>query len=300
MSDLTQGERYLIDQVRRGDADGWAQLLDRYQGRLLAFARSRHISEADAEDLVQETFLKFLNGLPAYRQEASLETYLFMILRRRIVDYLRGRKVTACLVQEGDEDASGAGENIDVLAPDLTASAYARRDEQVDRERAALSAALGEMIDALKAETDFRDLKIIEALFYAQIRNKDIGKLMAMDEKAIALIKHRWLRQLSQRVERRLGSAGNATALQTPGAADSLLTEIWEENRLSCPKRSAVGGYLLGTLDPAWQDYVAFHIDKLGCRFCRANLDDLRSETKQAPRALRDRVMQSTAGFFRK
>jgi RNA polymerase sigma factor (sigma-70 family) len=300
MSDLTQGERYLVEQVRRGEADGWAQLLDRYQGRLLAFARSRHLGEADAEDLVQETFLKFLNGLAAYRQEASLETYLFMILRRRIVDHLRGRKITACLVQEGDEQSSGAGENIDVAAPDLTASAYARRDEQVDRERLALSGALGEMIDALKAEKDFRDLKIMEALFYAQIRNKDIGRLMGMDEKAIALIKHRWLKQLRERVERRLGAGGSAAALETPGVADSLLTEIWEEGRLSCPKRSTVGGYLLGTLDPQWQEYVGFHVDKLGCRFCGANLEDLRSETKQAPRALRERVMQSTAGFFRK
>ena len=300
MSDLTQGERYLIEQIRRGEADGWAQLLDRYQGRLLAFARSRHLGEADAEDLVQETFLKFLNGLAAYRQEASLETYLFMILRRRIVDYLRGKKVTACLVQEGDEDASGTGENIDVAAPDLTASAYVRRDEQVERERAALSGALGEMIDALKAEKDFRDLKIMEALFYAQVRNKDLGKLMGMDEKAIALIKHRWLKQLRERVERRLGAGGSAAGLETPGVADSLLTEIWEEGRLSCPKRSTVGGYLLGTLDPEWQDYVGFHTDKLGCRFCRANQEDLRSETKQSPRALRERVMQSTAGFFRK
>lgn len=294
MSESSHAERYLIDQIRAGDSDAWAQLLDRFQGRLLAFARSRSIPSADADDLVQETFLKFLNGLPNYREEASLETYLFMILRRRIVDMLRGKRVTACLAQE--EDDSGAP-GIEPQAADLTASTYARRGEARDQRRQALAAALGGIIQALKERHDFRDLKIMEALFYAQVRNKDIGRLLAMDEKAIALIKHRLLKQLRASVNELLGEEAAGEEADDP---DSLLTEIWEEGRLSCPKRSTVGGYLLGTLDEAWQDYVQFHIDKLGCRFCRANLDDLKQETAEAPRQLRQRIMESTAGFFRK
>jgi RNA polymerase sigma factor (sigma-70 family) len=300
---LSQGEKFLLEQIRRGEADAWSQLMDRFQGRLVAFARSRSISDADAEDLVQETFVKFLHGLASYRGEASLETYLFMILRRRIIDHLRGRKVAACIAQEGDEDqSSGHSTGIQIAAPDLTASAYARRDEQLERERSALAGAIGEMIDALKEEKDFRDLKIMEALFYAQVRNKDIAKLLGMDEKAIALIKHRWLKSLRERVERRLGEGADATGLEEDegGATGSLLTEIWEEGRLSCPKRSTVGGFLLGTLDAAWKDYVRFHIEKLGCRFCRANMEDLKNETQETPRQLREKIMQSTVGFFRK
>src|SRR5262249_18270318 len=100
MGELTQAERYLLDQIRRGSSQGWEQLVDRFQGRLTAFARSRGISDADAEDLVQETFIRFLNGLASYRQEASIETYLFMILRRRIIDWLRGKRVNICLLQD--------------------------------------------------------------------------------------------------------------------------------------------------------------------------------------------------------
>lgn len=300
MTDLTEGERYLIERIRARDAEAWSQLMDRFQGRLLAFARSRSIPAADADDLVQETFVKFLHALPGYRQEASLETFLFMILRRRIIDHLRGKKVTACLAQE-DEDGSGST-GIELPARDLTASAYARRDERLDQERAALAGALSEMIDALKSHHGFRDLKIIEALFYAQLRNKDIGPLVGMDEKAIALIKHRWLKALRGKVEERLaeaGAASDASALETEGLADSLLTEIWEEARLTCPKRSTLGGYLLKTLDAVWQDYVHFHTQSIGCRFCRANLDDLQAQSQQAPTVLRERVMQSTAGFFK-
>jgi RNA polymerase sigma factor (sigma-70 family) len=295
MSELSQGEQYLINQIRAGSAEGWSALVERFEGRLIAFATSRSIPRADAEDLVQETFVKFLGGLPSYREEASLETYLFMILRRRIIDFLRGRKPSVCLMQEGEDDEQVGFEP---PAPDLTASTYARRDEQLEQFRSILSEVLGQMIGSLKEDENFRDLKIVEMVFYAQLRNKEIARLMGMDEKAIALIKHRWLKQLRERVESRLNDQ-DFSALEA-SQADSLLTDIWESQRLSCAKRSTVGGYLLKTLEPAWQDYVHFHVDKLGCHFCRANLADLKTETKQAPRALRDRVMQSTVGFFRK
>lgn len=294
MAELSQGEQYLIDQIRAGSAEGWSQLVERFEGRLIAFATSRSIKRADAEDLVQETFVKFLGGLPTYREEASLETYLFMILRRRIIDFLRGRKPSVCLMQEGDDESSG----IEPAARDLTASSYMRRTETLEQFRSMLAEELGQMIDGLKESENFRDLKIIEMLFYAQLRNKEIAKRMSMDEKAIALIKHRWLKQLRERIDGRLKDY-DLTSVEVANA-DSLLTDIWESQRLSCTKRSTLGGYMLKTLEPPWQDYVAFHVEKLGCHFCRANLDDLKNETKQAPRALRDRVMQSTVGFFKK
>src|SRR5436853_3772622 len=153
MAELSQGEKYLVEQIRAGSAEGWSQLVERFEGRLIAFATSRSIPRADAEDLVQETFVKFLGGLANYRQEASLETYLFMILRRRIIDFLRGRKPSVCLMQEGDDEQPG----IDPPAPDLTASTYARRDEQLEQFRSILAEALGLMIGGLKESENFRD-----------------------------------------------------------------------------------------------------------------------------------------------
>ncbi len=298
MNELTQAERYLIEQIRQGSGDAWRQLVDRYQGRLLAFARSRAVNRTDAEDVVQETFFQFLKSLTGFREEASLETWLFMILRRRIVDLLRGRRVRVCELQDSRDD-DDSGTTAQYAAPDPTASAYARRDERIDHERAALAEALSGLITTLKESEDFRDLKIVEMLFYGQLRNKDIGPLVGLDEKNIALIKHRWLKQLRHRVAERLKGV-DLSAIETEGCVDSLLTEIWEEQRLSCPKRSTVGGYLLNTLEKPWHDYVDFHVNQLGCRFCKANLEDLKLQSAAAPRVLVDRIMQSTVGFFQK
>jgi hypothetical protein len=76
---------------------------------------------------------------------------------------------------------------------------------------------------------------------------------------------------------------------------------VWAQGRLSCPKRNTIGAYLLGTLDEPWRDYVAFHLDQLGCRFCQANHDDLRRALDESEsQAIRQRIMKSTVGFLRK
>src|ERR1700737_3174294 len=43
---------------------------------------------------------------------------------------------------------------------------------------------------------------------------------------------------------------------------------IWRRQRLSCPSREQLGSYLLQVLDPALQDYLAFHLQTVACPFC--------------------------------
>lgn len=79
--------------------------------------------------------------------------------------------------------------------------------------------------------------------------------------------------------------------------------EIWRRNRLSCPTREQLGSYLLGVLDNEHSDYIAFHLEKIACRLCQANLDDLRrqqQENGEAVQLRRTKYFQSTAGHLRR
>ena len=51
---------------------------------------------------------------------------------------------------------------------------------------------------------------------------------------------------------------------------------IWRRERVSCPTRDQLGGYLLGAGDSDLLDYIEFHLDTIGCPYCHANLDDLK------------------------
>ncbi len=74
--------------------------------------------------------------------------------------------------------------------------------------------------------------------------------------------------------------------------------EIWREHRLSCPDRSVLRRYLLGMLDAEMGEYIRFHAEVVGCRFCTANLGDLSSAAEAAPEQelRRQRYFESSAG----
>lgn len=302
---LSQAERILLEGIRRGDSDAWSQLVDRYRGRLLAFARSRLRSAADADDVLQDVFMTFLKSVAAFRGEAGLETYLFTILRRRMVDFYRGRKRHVCLLHDvvRNEGADEPAEAISqVAAGDPSASWYVRRDEREDIRLDVLAEAIRGLLNGYKKSLNFRDLKIVEMAFYCQIPNKKAAVVVGIDEKQIALIKHRCLKKIREHVTRELARRNMAPdpADADEARGEAMLTRIWETLRLSCPKRSTIGAYHLGSLDAEWQDYVGFHLDTLGCAFCQANLADIRA-ADQAPAAdsLREKILQSTVGFLR-
>ncbi len=81
------------------------------------------------------------------------------------------------------------------------------------------------------------------------------------------------------------------------------LGEIWRRQRISCPSREQLGSFLLGALAPEHAAYIAFHIEKAGCRFCLANHDDLKAQQEEANDTVatrRNKYFQSSAGYLRK
>ncbi len=85
------------------------------------------------------------------------------------------------------------------------------------------------------------------------------------------------------------------------------LGEIWRRHRLSCPPRTQLGGFLLGTLEAEQQAYVQFHLQHIGCRLCAANLEDLQQQQDQQQQdqqqqdteSRRRRFFQTSAGLLR-
>lgn len=79
------------------------------------------------------------------------------------------------------------------------------------------------------------------------------------------------------------------------------LGAVWRRDRLTCPSRTQLGGYILGTLDAGFADYLTTHLERVGCRYCRANLEDLRAslEADADQSARRNRIFESSVGRLR-
>jgi hypothetical protein len=62
-----------------------------------------------------------------------------------------------------------------------------------------------------------------------------------------------------------------------------------------------MGSYLLGVLDADQADYLRFHLETVGCRFCLANLEDLRrrqAESRDVETVRRGKYYDSSARYL--
>src|SRR5262245_50476858 len=147
----SESDRLLIQQIRRGDVGAWEDLIARYEGRLLAFVERRLRDRAASEDVVQETFVGFLNSLPNFDDRRELQTYLFTIASHKLTDFLRrqGRHPVRTV-----SDSPG-----DILGQQLDdqpgASSVARGHERRELEDAAITRWLGQMIAQWKDKGDW-------------------------------------------------------------------------------------------------------------------------------------------------
>jgi RNA polymerase sigma-70 factor (ECF subfamily) len=80
----------LVDLVRAGDDRAFAAIHARYEPRLTGFARTLlGGAHHDAEEVVQDAFVRALNALRADEREMALKAWLFTIVRNRALDALR-------------------------------------------------------------------------------------------------------------------------------------------------------------------------------------------------------------------
>jgi RNA polymerase sigma-70 factor (ECF subfamily) len=80
----------LLDQWRGGDAQAGEALFQRHFDSIYGFFETK--CEADADELVQSTFLACLRARDQFRKESSFRTYLFTIARHELYRVLRGRQ----------------------------------------------------------------------------------------------------------------------------------------------------------------------------------------------------------------
>lgn len=86
---LTQAEQKLIKQLKTGSAVAVKKWFLQYNAQLLRFVGSRVEQHADAEEIVQQTFLNCLKHLPLFLGKSSISTWMISIAKHEIADYFR-------------------------------------------------------------------------------------------------------------------------------------------------------------------------------------------------------------------
>jgi RNA polymerase sigma-70 factor (ECF subfamily) len=73
-------ERELVERCRRGEEAAFQELVDQYKDLVFAVIARTVQDRARAEDLAQDVFLRVHRGLPYFRGEARLSTWVYRIV----------------------------------------------------------------------------------------------------------------------------------------------------------------------------------------------------------------------------
>jgi len=85
-------DRLLLWRFKRGSRDAFRLIYEKYAGDLLTLAANLLNDTADAEDVVQDVFISFVQSLQKFRLTGSLKGYLATCVANRSRDYIRSNK----------------------------------------------------------------------------------------------------------------------------------------------------------------------------------------------------------------
>jgi len=180
----SESDKLLVARIREGEPEAWQECINLYEGRLIAFARSRLTDRSLAEDIVQETFMGFLKALPNYDDNTPLESWLFSIAAHKLIDAMRrlGRRPTIPLILP---ETSG-GSVREPTGRGRPASSLMRSREQSGAESGVVEQCLSDLILEFKTSGSWERLQCVELIFVLGWANKNVARRLDITEQAVA------------------------------------------------------------------------------------------------------------------
>ncbi len=104
-----------LDALRHSDKAEFAKLMDRYSPKIYHLALKILNNEEDAEDVLQETFIKAMNALPKFEGRSSLATWLYRIAVNESLMIIRKKRPDIISTDEEMETDDGQMEPMQIV-----------------------------------------------------------------------------------------------------------------------------------------------------------------------------------------
>lgn len=109
-----ESEAALVNRAQKGDQEAYRILVEKYQQRVFSLVFSIVKSKEDAEDIVQEAFVKAYLSLKNFRQDSSFYTWIYRVAYNMTIDFKRkvGRRSEFLAI--GDRDIGDISSDTDL------------------------------------------------------------------------------------------------------------------------------------------------------------------------------------------
>jgi len=175
--DAHEDEEATVIAAQGRDPAAVTRLYERYVRPVYRYLYSQIGDAADAEDLTSQTFLSALEALPRYRHRGRFAAWLFVIARRKALDYFRRRRPQV--------DLDGLPLRADGADP-ASQVIQSQRRQDLSQRIAALS----------DEEQDLLRLRYVADLSFAEI-----GAILGKNEQAAKKSLYRLLSRLQNQME---------------------------------------------------------------------------------------------------
>ncbi|MFZ2146705.1 MAG: sigma-70 family RNA polymerase sigma factor [Sedimentisphaerales bacterium] len=109
-------DRLLLWRFKRGSKDAFRDIYEKYVGDLLTLAANLLNDKTDAEDVVQDVFISFVQSLKKFRLRGTLKGYLATCVANRSRDYIRkNKRRQAAAVSEPEQTTSDAKDPVQLV-----------------------------------------------------------------------------------------------------------------------------------------------------------------------------------------
>ena len=116
---VTMNERRLILGLKKGDHDSYETLFELYYAKFVNFADTVLRDRTVAKDIVQEAFIRLWLNRSRLDENQSLENYLYVIVKRLLLNHIRDTKPALSLESESAQAVqtnSWGGQDLIVIA----------------------------------------------------------------------------------------------------------------------------------------------------------------------------------------
>lgn len=173
MNEGAKTETFSLEALRNGDRAEYARMVETYSATIYRLALKMLNNPQDAEDILQETFIKAYRNLKGFDGRSSLSTWLYRIATNEALMHIRKKRPDTISIDEPVETEEGEQEPRQIVD-----WCCIPEDELMTAEsRAYLNKAIDTLPDTLKVVFLLRDIE--------GLSTQDVSEVLSLSETAV-------------------------------------------------------------------------------------------------------------------